>query len=294
MNRPLKAWDTLQTPINSTQNVADLITPGPDISSIKQGLTNLVPVVKRDLNPIQSSNYNIGSNTSSINQTANAGEKTTEVFSGTNTNTGITPAITSTANPINSPSYGGYNPYGGGYGSSMGGYGGYNSYGGGYGGLSNYGGYGGYSGLGGVGGYGSMGIGSGMGLPYNRMNQNEDPGILDKCFVVIERMNYQMYHFCEMARMIQAQSASLAYFMEILIKVYKWLKEYVTNNSKSFYTKSKLLLIEKLIKIKQILKEFFVKTDLEENKIKSQIKVLDYIISVLLITAISGLAFKLI
>lgn len=105
-------------------------------------------------------------------------------------------------------------------------------------------------------------------------------------------MNYQMFHFCEMTRMIQAQSASLAYFIEIMTKVYGWIKTFISTNSKAFISKSKLFIIQKLVKIKMYLKEFFGNKDIEDKKLKSHIKVLDYMITLLLITTVAGLFLK--
>ena len=110
--------------------------------------------------------------------------------------------------------------------------------------------------------------------------------------MIVERMNYQMYHFCEMTRMIQAQSASLAYFMEIMGKIYSWVKNFIMTNSKSFYNNTKIKLIERFLKIKLVIKEFFSKNEVEDHKLKSQIKALDYIITILLISAVAGIFLK--
>ena len=94
---------------------------------------------------------------------------------------------------------------------------------------------------GGMGNGGGMGYRGGMGngrMGYGGMsrmnNPNEQGTVLDQCFFIVEKLNYQMFHFCEMTRMIQAQSASLAYFLEIMKKVYTWSKNFISTNTKFF------------------------------------------------------------
>ncbi len=97
--------------------------------------------------------------------------------------------------------------------------------------------------------------------------------------------------------MIQAQSASLAYFLEIMGKVYGYVKESIVTKSKSGYLSVKIYLINKLLNIKQFMYEFFyinqVNDDQEnESKIKNHIKILDKLIKYLLISAAVGYTMK--
>jgi hypothetical protein len=277
-----KPWAKQSTQLNTVNNTTDLITPTAEKPILTRNMNSIpsVPVVKRDPSPpvntsiIPNSNIPNPLTQESVNNT---------ISTSTTESSGL-PITNNTNNMLQNQT----NPFGSSYGSSYGtSYGGYGSSYGGYG--SSYGGYGGYgSSYGGMyGGYGGM---------YGGMNrfgmQNGQENLLDKCFMVVERMNYQMFHFCEMARMIQAQSASLAYFLEILGKGYEWIKTFITTKSKNFYDKSKLALIERLIKIKKYLKEFFSRQEVEDSKLKSHIKALDYIISILLISALAGLLLK--
>ena len=106
-------------------------------------------------------------------------------------------------------------------------------------------------------------------------------------------MNYQIYHFCEMARMIQAQSASLAFFMETILKIYNWIKEFVMKHSKNTYTSTKLFIVKKLLEIKTFFLNFFNfggdVNDEREKLIKKEISFIDKMIKYLLIS--SSVAF---
>jgi hypothetical protein len=95
-----------------------------------------------------------------------------------------------------------------------------------------------------------------------------------------------------MTRMIQAQSASLAYFFELCVKAYEWVKVNLAGKFKTYLNDTKLKFIEKLVKIKITIKEFFNRNEIEDQKLKSHIKALDYIITILLIMAFSGLFLK--
>ena len=106
-----------------------------------------------------------------------------------------------------------------------------------------------------------------------------------------------MFHFCEMTRMIQAQSASLAYFLEIMGKIYFYIKEFIVTKSKSSYLSVKMYLINKLLSIKQFLSDFFLVNQVDNNqenesKIKNHITILDKLIKYLLISAAVGYTMK--
>merc|ERR1712032_150292 len=89
----------------------------------------------------------------------------------------------------------------------------------------------------------------GYGMGGMRGNGQEE-SLFDRVFMVVERMNYQIYHFCQMATMIQAQSASLAFFFETVMKIYRWLKEFVMKHANNTYTSTKLYFLKKLQEIK--------------------------------------------
>jgi len=99
-----------------------------------------------------------------------------------------------------------------------------------------------------------------------------------------------MFHFCEMTRMIQAQSASLTYFLEIMGKLYIFIRDFISTKSKSVYLSTKMYLITKLLSIKQFLIDFFLLDRVENNeenesKIKNHIKIIDKLIKYLLFSA---------
>ena len=98
-----------------------------------------------------------------------------------------------------------------------------------------------------------------------------------------------MFHFCEMTRMIQAQSASLIYFFELLTKAYKWSKEKIGDKIKNFFNDTKLKTLSKMISIKIMLKEFFKGGEIEDKKLRNHIKALDYILSILIIMTLAGI-----
>lgn len=275
--KPIKAWERSPSQLNSTLNPADLITPSTNVETPITPLTkntpSLVPVVKMNSSPNQIANVGLENiNENKVSITSPTTPQSTINTSMTNQNT----VQNTLANPYSSYS----SPYGGGYGSGL-----YGGYGG------SYGGYGGSYGMGyGMGGMGGMGMG--MYSQYGRMNNPNGGDFLDKCFMAVERMNYQMYHFCEMTRMIQAQSTSLVYFLEIMTKAYNWVKMFIQTKSKSIYDSTKLSIITKCTKMKQIIKEFLSRETIEDDKLRKQIKILDYILGVLITMAVAGLIFK--
>jgi hypothetical protein len=285
--KPTKVWERQQSQINSTSNPIDLITPNNIDSVNTMGMNPLPPIKKASsmVNPPSQMPNTMGSSDVNSNQIAGGVGDTGGVTNTLTNNQNANSALGTYGNNHYGSSYG--NTYGSSYGAGYGGYGGMGSMYGGYGGMSSmYGGYG-MSGMGGMYGGGMMG-GYGM---NGRMGNGE--GMLDKVFMVVERLNFQMYHFCEMTRMIQAQSASLAFFFELCLKAYEWVKTNVGGRMKSFASETKLKLIEKLFKLKSAIKEFFNKGEIEDKKLKSHIKALDYIITILIVMAVSGIFLKI-
>lgn len=157
------------------------------------------------------------------------------------------------------------NPYGGGtglYGGSIGGYGGL------YNGLGGYGN--GYSGYGGY----------GMNIP------GRTETFFDKIFMTVERANYQMFHLCEMIKMIQHQTPTIKYFYELLTRAYY----YFFDKSKEVYEKAKilLLLLSKIMAFQSLSHQ-----SQSQESLTKEIKVLDYLIKGILITCLSGILIKL-
>ena len=107
------------------------------------------------------------------------------------------------------------------------------------------------------------------------------------------RTNYQIFHFCEMTRMIQAQSASLVYFFQLITKAYKWIKEKIGGNIKEFFIQSKMKTLSKIISLKMFIDEFFNKRDIEDEKLRTHIKALDFILKILIFISISGIFLKI-
>jgi hypothetical protein len=96
-----------------------------------------------------------------------------------------------------------------------------------------------------------------------------------------------------MTRMIQAQSASLAFFFELILKAYEWAKTNIAGKLKTYLNETRLKLIQRLLKLKAQIKEFFQHEEIEDQKLKSHIKALDYILTILLVMAFSGLFLKI-
>lgn len=98
-----------------------------------------------------------------------------------------------------------------------------------------------------------------------------------------------MYNFCELTKMIETQSSSLIYFFDLMKKCYLYIKNYLKDNAKSYYRYVKAKLIYIYAKIKLVLIEFFKDKNLLDDQLRKQIKILDYIITILLISSLSGL-----
>jgi hypothetical protein len=96
-----------------------------------------------------------------------------------------------------------------------------------------------------------------------------------------------------MTRMIQAQSASLVFFFDLVKKAYEWAKTNIAGKFKSYINEKRLQLIEKLIKMKIMIKEFFNRNEVDDTKLKSHIKALDFILTILLLMAFSGIFLKI-
>lgn len=288
MNKP---WKNVQTPINTTSQHNLISETNEKLTDVSQ-INNLsVPIKKesnqnnRNLNIENNPNQNnLSNNSNSYPDNNQVSNNSSLNGNGYNLNSGVYGNENmSTYNGYNGygSGYGGYNGYGGGYGSSFGSLGGYssNGYGGGFG---SYGGYGGrYGGYGGYGGYGNSMMGSGM------MNGNQNPDFLDKCFFTIERMNFQLFHLCELARMIQQQSVSLTFLMEMSCKFYDIIKYVMKDKLYEYIVSFKSKTIEKIMKIREFLYDFLNNNTLkDDSKLKNEIKLLDKFLIFLLISGV--------
>lgn len=260
-----KPWDTVKSEINTLPK-EQLITP---ISNNVNIPVNSEPIIiKKDSRQVDNStniiNQNVNNN--QAQQQSNDPINNNQTGSNLNSYTGLS-----------NNNYGGYNSSG--YGSMYGGMGG------GYG--MGMGGYGSYGGM-----YGGMGGGYGMGMGgYGMrpmMNQN-DPDFLDRCFQTIERMNFQLFHLCELARMIQQQSAALTFLYEMISKVYSVVKTYAKENMISLFSSIKNGTISKLIRLREIVTEFLnTSPSTEDSKLKKHLKILDKMLIVLLTISVAG------
>ena len=54
---------------------------------------------------------------------------------------------------------------------------------------------------------------------------NGQNSFFDKLFMTLERINYQMYHLCEMLKLIKNQKANLKFFKSLIISAFKAIKQ---------------------------------------------------------------------
>ena len=94
----------------------------------------------------------------------------------------------------------------------------------------------------------------------------------DKLFMTLERANYQMYHLCEMIKLIKKQKPTITFFKSLIISIFKTIKE-------------------KYIQIINMIKDYFINLKniftfdndkYSEEDLKNHIKIIDYIIKILL------------
>ena len=109
----------------------------------------------------------------------------------------------------------------------------------------------------------------GMAGMYMMGGQNT---FFDKIFMTLERANYQMYHLCEMIKLIKNQTPTLKFFKAMIISAFKALKE-------KYYEIIKTLK-EYFSNLKNVFT--FNNDKYNEEDLKRHIQIIDYIIKFLL------------
>ena len=105
----------------------------------------------------------------------------------------------------------------------------------------------------------------------------------DKLFMTLERANYQLFHLCEMIKLVQKQKPTLKFFKALLISAFKAIKE------KYFSI---------IAKIKEYLKNlknaFSLNNDkYDEEELKKHIKIIDFAINFLLGCLVLIISFQI-
>ena len=121
----------------------------------------------------------------------------------------------------------------------------------------------------------------GMAGMYMMGGQNT---FFDKIFMTLERANYQMYHLCEMIKLIKNQKPTLKFFKALLISAFNTLKQ-------KYYEIIKTIK-EYLINIKDIFS--FNNDKFSEEDLKGHIKIIDYAIKFLLGCLLLIITFQII
>ena len=108
----------------------------------------------------------------------------------------------------------------------------------------------------------------GMAGMYMMGGQNT---FFDKIFMTLERANYQMYHLCEMIKLIKNQKPTLKFFKAMIISAFNTLKQ-------KYYEIIKTIK-DYFINLKDIFS--FNNDKYNEDDLKSHIKIIDYAIKFL-------------
>ena len=108
----------------------------------------------------------------------------------------------------------------------------------------------------------------GMAGMYMMGGQNT---FFDKIFMTLERANYQMYHLCEMIKLIKNQKPTLKFFKAMIISAFNTLKQ-------KYYEIIKTIK-DYFINLKDIFS--FNNDKYNEEDLKSHIQIIDYAIKFL-------------
>ena len=109
----------------------------------------------------------------------------------------------------------------------------------------------------------------GMASMYMMGGQNT---FFDKLFMTLEKANYQLYHLCEMIKLVQRQKPTLKFFKSIIISAFKAIKEK--------YFAIITTIKEYLKNLKNIFS--FNNDKYDEEELKNHIQIIDYAINFLL------------
>lgn len=126
-----------------------------------------------------------------------------------------------------------------------------------------------------------------MMYPYNGMMMGPSFGdnntFFNKLFLTFERANYQMYHLCEMVKMIQQQLPTLKYFCSLIKQAYY----YIIKKMKE--------IVDDMIRYIHHLKESlsYSNDNLPEERIKQQIETINKLIKITLFISALGYVLKL-
>ena len=106
----------------------------------------------------------------------------------------------------------------------------------------------------------------------------------DKLFMTLERANYQMFHLCEMIKLIKNQKPTLIFFKSLIISTFKTIKQ-------KYYDIIQMIK-EYLLNLKNIFT--FNNDKYNEEDINNHLKIIDYIIKFLLGFLILIISFQII
>ena len=105
----------------------------------------------------------------------------------------------------------------------------------------------------------------------------------DKLFMTLERANYQLFHLCEMIKLVQKQKPTLKFFKALLISAFKAIKE------KYFSIISKIKEY-----LKNLKNAFSLNNDkYDEEELKNHIKIIDFAINFLLGCLVLIISFQI-
>ena len=121
----------------------------------------------------------------------------------------------------------------------------------------------------------------GMAGMYMMGGQNT---FFDKIFMTLERANYQMYHLCEMIKLIKNQKPTLKFFKAMIISAFNTLKQ-------KYYEIIKTIK-DYFINLKDIFS--FNNDKYNEEDLKGHIKIIDYAIKFLLGSLLLIITFQII
>ena len=106
----------------------------------------------------------------------------------------------------------------------------------------------------------------------------------DKLFMTLERANYQMFHLCEMIKLIKNQKSTIIFFKSLIISSFNAIKQ-------------------KYYEIIQMIKDYFVNLKniftfnndkYDEEDLKNHIKFIDYVIKFLFSLLLLIITFQMI